>query len=119
MYTDNNQLWIEDFVFPYGNLDPENDWVRLAALVPWDVAEDRCTAQFASNGHHSHPTQMTWGALLLQRLKCNNEWPVKHVGEAPYLRYFISMKGDGPHPFGASTLVVLKNNRERKFYNEN
>ena len=24
---------IEDFVFPYGEMDPENDWVKLAALV--------------------------------------------------------------------------------------
>ena len=34
MYKDNSQLRIEDFVFPYGTLDPENDWVKLAALVP-------------------------------------------------------------------------------------
>ena len=38
MYKDNSQLGIEDFVFPYGKLDVENDWVRLAALVPWEVA---------------------------------------------------------------------------------
>ena len=38
MYKDNSQLRIEDFVFPYGKLDPENDWVKLATLVPWDVS---------------------------------------------------------------------------------
>ena len=51
MYKDNSQLRIEDFVFPYGKLDPENDWVRLAALVPWDVAEERYAARFVNNGH--------------------------------------------------------------------
>lgn len=40
MYKDNSQLRIEDFVLPYGKLDRENDWGKLAALVPWDVAED-------------------------------------------------------------------------------
>ena len=35
---------IDDFVFPYGKLDPENDWVKLAALVPWDTAEERYAA---------------------------------------------------------------------------
>ena len=46
MYKDNSQPRIEDFVFPYGKLDPENDWVKLAALVPWDVAEERYAARF-------------------------------------------------------------------------
>ena len=34
MYKDNSQLRIEDFVFPYGKLDPENDWVKLAQWFP-------------------------------------------------------------------------------------
>ncbi len=34
MYRDNSQLRIEDFMFPYGELDLENDWVKLAAQVP-------------------------------------------------------------------------------------
>ena len=50
MYKDTSQLKIEDFVFPYGNLDPENDWVKLAGLVPWETAEERYAAQFADNG---------------------------------------------------------------------
>lgn len=40
MYKDNSQLRNEDFVFPYERLDPENDWVKRAALVPWEVAEE-------------------------------------------------------------------------------
>ena len=33
MYKDSSQLRIEDFEFPYGKLDPENDWIKLAELV--------------------------------------------------------------------------------------
>ena len=51
MYKDNSQLRIEDFIFPYGDLDAENDWVKLAAVVPWDIAEERYAAQFVNNGH--------------------------------------------------------------------
>ncbi len=109
MYKDNSQLRIEDFVFPYGKLDPENDWVKLAALVPWDVVEERYAAQFANNGHPAHPARMALGALLIQRrLKCSDEWLVKHVGENPYLQFFIGMKEYGPCPFGASTLVAFR-----------
>ena len=51
MYKDNSQLRIKDFVFPYGTLNPENDWVKLAALVPWGTVELRYAAQFVNNGH--------------------------------------------------------------------
>jgi len=44
MYKDNSQLRIEDFVFLYRKLDPENDGVKLATLVPWNVAEERYAA---------------------------------------------------------------------------
>ncbi len=102
-------LRIEDFVFPYGKLDPENDWVKLAALVPWDVAEERYAVRFVNNGHPAHPARMAQGALLIQRrLKCSDEWLVKHIGENPYLQYFIGMKKYGPCPFGASMLVVFR-----------
>ena len=109
MYKDNSQMRIEDFVFPYGKLDPENDWVKLAALVPWEVAEERYAARFVNNGHPAHPARMALGALLIQRrLKCSDQWLVKHVGENPYLQYFIGMKEYGPCPFGASTLVAFR-----------
>lgn len=52
---------------------------------------------------------MALGALLIQRrLKCSDEWLVKHIGENPYLQFFIGMKEYGPCPFGASTLVAFR-----------
>lgn len=47
MYKDNSQLQIEDLIFPYGKLDPKNGWVKLAARVPWDIAEERYATQFS------------------------------------------------------------------------
>lgn len=74
MSRDNKQLRIEDFEFPYGKLDGENDWVKLAALVPWDVAEERYAARFVKNGHPAHPARMALGDLLIQRrLKCSDQ----------------------------------------------
>ncbi len=109
MYKDNSQLRIEDFMFPYGKLDPENDWIKLATLVPWDVVEERYAARFVNNGHPAHPARMALGALLIQRrLKCSDQWLVKHIGENPYLQFFVGMKEYGPCPFGASTLVAFR-----------
>ncbi len=52
---------------------------------------------------------MALGALLIQRrLKCSDEWLVKHIGENPYLQFFIGMEEYGPCPFGASTPVAFR-----------
>ena len=63
MYKDSSELQIEDFVFPYGRLDPENDWVKLAAMVPWETAEERYATQFVDNGHPAHPCRMALSAM--------------------------------------------------------
>jgi hypothetical protein len=36
-YTPSNQLTLEGFSHPFENeLSPENRWVKLAEVVPWD-----------------------------------------------------------------------------------
>lgn len=110
MYKENRQMRIEDFVFPYGKLNPENEWVKLAELLPWERIEERYAEQFENNGHPAHPCRMALGALLIkQRLRCSDEWTVRHVSENPYLQYFIGMKEYGDScPFGASTMVAFR-----------
>jgi hypothetical protein len=110
MYKRENQFKIEDFVFPYGTLNPENDWVKLAGLIPWDRVEEKYAARFVDNGHPAHPARIALGSLIIkQRLTCSDEWTVKHVSENPYLQYFLGMKEYSERcPFGASTMVEFR-----------
>ena len=39
MYKKETQLAFEDFVFPFGELDSEYEWVILGGLIPWDTLE--------------------------------------------------------------------------------
>ena len=55
MYKKETQLAFEDFVFPFGELDSENEWVKLAGLIPWDTVERAYAKQFVDNGHPEHP----------------------------------------------------------------
>lgn len=67
----------------------ENGWINLAALVPWEVAEERYAARFVNNGHPAHPARMALGALLIRRrLQCSDQYLVTHVGENPYLQLY-------------------------------
>ncbi len=36
-------------MFPYGQLDKNNEWVKLADLVLWDEAEEVYAKQFVNN----------------------------------------------------------------------
>ncbi len=109
-YVSDEQMRIEDFVFPYGQLDKDNEWVKLADLVPWDEAEEAYARQFVNNGHPAHPARIALGALIIkQRMKCSDEWTVRHVSENPYLQYFLGLKEyTSKCPFGASTMVEFR-----------
>jgi hypothetical protein len=50
MYKDESQLKFEDFVFPYGKLNCNNEWVQLSRLIPWDKIEKRYAKKFVNNG---------------------------------------------------------------------
>ena len=110
MYRMNRQMRIEDFVFPYGRLDKNNEWVKLADLVPWDEAEEVYAKQFVNNGNPAHPARIALGALIIkQELQCSDEWTVRHVSENPYLQYCLGLKEyTSKCPFGASTTVELR-----------
>lgn len=110
MYRMNRQMRIEDFVFPFGQLDKNNEWVKLAEIVPWNKAEDLYAQQFVNNGHPAHPARIALGALIIkQKLKCSDEWTVRHVSENPYLQYFLGLKEyTSKCPFGASTMVEFR-----------
>ena len=93
MYKKETQLAFEDFVFPFGELDSENEWVKLAGLIPWDTVERAYAKQFVDNGHPAHSARIALGALIIkQRLRCSDEWTVRHVSENPYLQFFLGMK---------------------------
>ena len=110
MYKKETQLAFEDFVFPFGELDSENEWVKLAGLIPWDTVERAYAKQFVDNGHPAHSARIALGALIIkQRLRCSDEWTVRHVSENPYLQFFLGMKAySSKAPFGASTMVEFR-----------
>lgn len=110
MYQQCYQMTLDDFDFPFGKLDPENEWVKLAALVPWGVAEVEYAKQFVNNGHPAHSVRIALGALIIkQKLKCSDDWVVRHVSENPYLQFFIGLKSyTNKCPFGASTMVEFR-----------
>ena len=55
MYKKETQLAFEDFVFPFGELDSENEWVKLAGLIPWDTVERDGTPRATRGRSYTDP----------------------------------------------------------------
>ena len=84
MYKKETQLAFEDFVFPFGELDSENDWVKLAGLIPWDTVERAYAKQFVDNGHPAHSARIALGALII------TSWAFLFMGKGMISRMELS-----------------------------
>ena len=92
-------------------LDPSNDWIRLARRIPWRKWEASYAALFPSRrGRPAVPLRMALGALLVQkRLALSDRKLVKAVSENPYLQYFLGLPAFSPKsPFKPTVLVAIR-----------
>ncbi|MDP6417701.1 MAG: IS5/IS1182 family transposase, partial [Gammaproteobacteria bacterium] len=58
-----------EFYLPFGGkLSAENRWVKLAALVPWDMVEERYAGAMTDSGMGAPPLpgRVTFGALIIK-----------------------------------------------------
>lgn len=91
----NHQITLFDFNQSCGmELDPHNEWIRLAHMIPWAKMEIRYAAMFPSKtGHPAAPLRTALGVLIIQkRKKLSDRAVIKEIQENPYLQYFIGME---------------------------
>jgi len=114
MYRGKNrqQLEFPDFYLPFsGHLDPENRWVILARLVPWQLAEEIYHTDLCEDfGAPIVPARTALGALLIkERLGLTDRETVAAIQENPYLQFFIGLEEfTQDRPFDASLMVDFR-----------
>lgn len=80
------------FKMPFGDaLDPDNELVRMARLIPWPEIETLCSGLFAKKGRRAIPVRVAVGALLLKEMRrVGGDRPlVQMIRENPYAQYFL------------------------------
>ncbi len=115
---DNGQLHMFDYTLSDTfTLDPNNRWVKMARLVPWDLAEAKYEHMFAKNGRPAKSIRMALGALLIQEtLKASDEETLQAITEGPYLQHFIGLKHFvNQPPFDSSLMVWFRKRLSAKF----
>ena len=65
----NIQTSLDDFNQPMGlKLNPDNQWIQKADMIPWDEIEDKYADLFPSKtGTVAKPLRMALGSLLIQK----------------------------------------------------
>ena len=115
MYKSRNgqQSLLEDArVFGGVILDPNNEWVKLAKLIPWDEFEEEYASTFTreATGNVAKSARMALGTLLIkERYRFSDEDIVKEVQMNPYLQHFMGMRAfTHTAPFDASTITLFR-----------
>jgi hypothetical protein len=95
MYRATRQSELPDSYLPFGGkLDPENHWVKLARIVPWQLVEEDHRANFADSGMGApaKENRIAPGALIIKaRLGVTAEEAVAQIRENPFLQYFLGL----------------------------
>ncbi len=109
---DCKQQEFPDFYLPFsGHLDPENRWVSLARLVPWELAEEIYHEGLCEDfGAPIVSARVALGALLIkERLGLTDRETVAAIRENPYLQFFIGCEEfTQARPFDASLMVDFR-----------
>lgn len=76
-------------------MNPENRWIKMADLIPWDMFEKKYKHFFKSKtGNVAKPLRMALGAMIIQtRLRYSDRELVQRITENAYLQYFIGLPG--------------------------
>jgi hypothetical protein len=116
------QISFTDFNQPLGlQMNPDNRWVKKAAMIPWETIEAEYSKLFPSHtGMPAKPLRMALGSLLIQKqYHYPDEELVEQIRENPYYQYFIGLPGyEDKIPFVPSLLVEFRKRLSEEVLNE-
>lgn len=101
----------ENFMMLEG-LNPNNRWVIMSKLVPWDTIEERYSKCFKDTpqSRPAKPARMAVGTLIIkEKLGLSDEETVEMITENPYLQYFIGLDSfTNKPPMEASVITLFR-----------
>ena len=93
-------------------LDPQNRWVKLSGMIPWDQIEEKYSLTFDNpiKGKPAKSCRMAIGSLIIKEMfGFSDEDTVALITENPYLQFFIGLTAfTNKEPFDASTMTLFR-----------
>ncbi|WP_373232318.1 IS5 family transposase [Cohnella sp.] len=93
MLNENMPNLLKNFYLPFGGkLNPDNRWIQLAKLIPWERVEEKYVTSFQSPtiGQQAYSVRVALGSLIIkERLGLSDRETTQQIRENPYLQFFI------------------------------
>jgi len=108
-------------LFPFGGkLDPENRWLKIAKLIPWEKIESKYKRYFSEIGRPASDCRLANGILLLKHMTgFSDDEIVKFVNENPYMQVFCGLDQFSTEPLlNSSSLSKIRKRLGEKYFAE-
>ena len=108
-YTSQYQTQFEDFSnLCQLELDPNNRWIQLGALLPWDRMVKVYATRFSPTmGAGSVNPRWIIGAFIIKHKLClSDEETLLSISENPYMQFFLGLQTYRPTQLFSPTLFV-------------
>lgn len=108
-YTSQYQTQFEDFSnLCQLELDPNNRWIQLGALLPWDRMVEVYVTRFSPNmGAGAVNPRWVIGAFIIKhKLRLSDEETLLSISENPYMQFFLGLETYRPKQLFSPTLFV-------------
>lgn len=93
-------------------MDPNNRWVRMSKLIPWDMVEKKYAKEFKHTpfSRPAKPARMAIGSLIIkEKFGLSDIETVEMIAENPYMQYFIGLESFSKKaPMEASLLTWFR-----------
>jgi hypothetical protein len=111
-YTPASQLTLDGFSHPFEQaLSPDNRWVKLAEIIPWDaLASVYSKSLNSTRGRESIDVRMVIGAIIVKhKLGLDDRSTVAMISENIYLQYFCGLTSfQTQEPFHPTVFVDIR-----------
>ena len=108
-YDSPTQLTIDEFKTPFqSTLLPDNKWVILSTIVPWDkFASAYMTMMNIGFGRPGISPRIVLGALIIKHIeKLDDRGVIAAIQENIYMQFFVGLKEFNPYPVFDPSLFV-------------
>jgi len=111
-YKPQNQLSIKEFSMPFeADLDPNNRWVVMSQIIPWDLFAKEYYKNFKTNrGAPTMDARLVLGVVIIKHLlKLDDVGVIEIIQENPYMQYFLGLTAFTSKPvMDSSSLVHIR-----------
>lgn len=108
-YTSQHQLKFDEFSSLHLlNLDPENRWIQMASILPWDKMVNQWTKNYSDflGAAGVNPRVLIGAMIIKHKMKLTDEETILLIRENPYMQFFLGLDEFNPKAVFSPTLFV-------------